>query len=355
MLVESIPSVVYMCARDCSLSFLSPQVKSLTGYTADELLADSPGLGALIEPGDVERVKQSRESAQVGDRVDLEFRLRHKNGAIVWVLDRARVCTAPGGEVVLVGCLVDRRAQKRTEAQRLQQARLATLGELAAGLAHEINNPLSGVLNYAQLAKRVVEGAASCEHGERLETSLEGILAEGNRILEITQSLLTLARPNDGVFRPQGINELVRASLTPLRCLLRDDFILISVETDEDLPPIRVRGHGLRQVLQNLLLNARHALNARYAERDPNKRVTVRTGATDDGIFFEVEDGGVGMEKDVAARAFEAFFTTRPDGTGLGLSVSREIVSAHGGTLEVESALGEGATFRVTVPIWTGA
>jgi PAS domain S-box-containing protein len=336
------------------LSFLSPQVKDLTGYTAEELLADSPALAELIEPGDRERVRGSRETAQVGDRVDLEFRLRHKNGAIVWVLDRARVCTAPDGSVILVGCLVDRRAQKRTEAQRLQQARLATLGELAAGLAHEINNPLSGVLNYAQLAKRVVE-KGECDHGELLDTSLEGILAEGNRILEITQSLLTLARPNDGAFRPQGANELVRASLTPLRCLLRDDFILITVETEDDLLPMRVRGHGLRQVLQNLLLNARHALNSRFAERDPNKRVTVRTGATDEGVYYEVEDRGVGMDDTAQARVFEAFYTTRTDGTGLGLSVSREIVSAHGGTLTVESVPGEGATFRVTVPRWGGA
>jgi len=150
----------------------------------------------------------------------------------------------------------------------------------------------------------------------------------------------------------------VRSSLTFLKQSLKEDSIKLLVEADEGLPPLPARGHGLQQVLENLLTNARHALNARFARWDPEKTlaIRVRRGATDASgnarVLIEVQDRGCGIAPENLARIWDPFFTTRAEGTGLGLPIAKRIVQAHGGTIRAESELGKGTTFVVELPAW---
>lgn len=353
-LVESIPSVVYECALDGSLRFCSRSLADLTGHAAAEVLEGSPALEELIVPEDRERVAAARGAVvEPGEQISLEYRMQHRAGNILWVHDRA-AARAAGDELVLVGCIVDACREKRRESEALARTRLVTLGELAAGIAHEVNNPLSGVLNYAQLAERLVP-----EDQTKLREALAGIVAEGRRIQDLTQLLLTFARrPDDDSFRPLSAQELVRAALTVMRRQLREEFVTLSVEVPSELPALQARGQELQQVVQNLLVNARQALKARYPHRDANKQLTVTAAhhveADDDLGMIEIviTDTGIGIEPEVMERLFEPFFTTHTDGVGLGLSVAREVVERHRGRLEVESQPGAGATFRLWVPVY---
>jgi PAS domain S-box-containing protein len=335
-LVESLPVVVYASSLTGDLEYLSPAVEGLTGHDAATLLARA--WSDVVHPDDRERLAAARRDAAEGPLL-VEYRVEHADGSIVWVRDAA---TKIGER--LVGALSDVSGTKRAEAERAQEARVKTVADLAGGIAHEINNPLAGVLGYAQLAQRLAGSEP------KLAKSLDGILVEGRRALEVTERLLSLAR-DDGDFCPVDPGAFVRSTLTPFKCVLKDDYVLLTVEVEPGLPPMRARGRALRQVLQSLLFNAQEALNARFPKRDPEKRLTVRVaGGAEDTIRIDVEDQGEGLADD-AERAFRPFLTTR-QGIGLGLTIARQIVREHGGRIDVTSEAGSGSTFSVFIPVF---
>lgn len=204
-------------------------------------------------------------------------------------------------------------------ARQLDDARAQALSELAAGVAHEINNPLSGVLNYALLAQRYPAG------DPRQAEALEGILSEARRIQELTRALLTYTRRAGDAPVPFAPIDLVRAALAPIRRQLREELVQLAVEVPDTLPAVNGRGHELQLVLLHLLTSARSALAACFAGRDPAKTLTVRGRHEGEGgelVVLEVERGGpddpaVATEQD-ERRARRA----------------EEIAAGHGGRLE---------------------
>jgi PAS domain S-box-containing protein len=363
--VEAMPYAIYEARPSGELLYASARVEELTGHPRERFERE-PGLYlSLIHPDDRElRTDKLAQLVRPGDRMTLEYRLVHANGFNVWVFDRAQAREAPPGRageapasLAILGVLVDLRERKLIEAAAREHARLASLGELAAGVAHEVNNPLSGIINYAQLAQRVLE-VRPPNVLERLDEQIGGILAEADRILEITRTLVSFARrPEKEAFRPLPVHELVRASLTIMKQRLKENSIALDVDVPEDLPPLRARGHELTQVLQNLINNARVALDQRYPRWDPAKRLSFRGAALPGDatspagyVRLEVTDRGVGIPASDLPKVFTPFFTTKPQGTGLGLAISREIVLAHGGRLEARSTPEEGTTFSLVIP-----
>jgi two-component system NtrC family sensor kinase len=237
---------------------------------------------------------------------------------------------------------VQEREELLKQATRQQIGRseqLASVGRLAAGVAHEINNPLTGVLAFADLLREKENMDAQDRE------DLELIIRETKRAREIVKGLLDFARETPQVKTQVDINDLARQTLKLLG--KRDAFqgIFLLEELAEPLPLVHGDKNQLQQVLVNLSLNACEAMPR-------GGTLVVATSCAKDHVVIKVSDTGCGIKKDHLDKIFEPFFTTKPvgKGTGLGLSVTYGIVQQHGGTLEVESDEGKGATFTVILP-----
>jgi two-component system NtrC family sensor kinase len=233
------------------------------------------------------------------------------------------------------------------EAQLIQSGKLAAIGEMAAGVAHELNNPLTAILGNTQLLLR------EKEEGELEQKLLHDILTCGKRCKNIIQNLLTFSRQEDYMFSECSLNDAVNQVLSLVRYQIERSNISFIVELEPDLPPIEGSIQQIEQIILNLLLNAKDAVNAN--ENKP-KCITIQTGQSrrknKPVIYLHVKDNGCGIAEENKNEIFNPFFTTKEaqQGTGLGLSVSLGIARAHGGTLEMESEVGHGSCFTLTLP-----
>jgi predicted ATPase/signal transduction histidine kinase len=244
-------------------------------------------------------------------------------------------------------------ADKRAlEAQVRQQQRLESIGTLASGVAHEINNPIQGIMNYAELIAGAPDNRALVEEfaGE--------ITHESERVATIVRNLLAFSR-REGLQPATAVDlrELVTSTLSLIHSLIRRDQIQLVITIPTELPRVQARPQEIQQVIMNLVTNARDALNAVYPGYDERKRITidaeVRRSASAAWVRLIVEDSGPGIPAAIQARIFDPFFTTkgRDEGTGLGLAVSHGIAQDHGGALTVESEPGHGARFLLDLPV----
>jgi PAS domain S-box-containing protein len=236
--------------------------------------------------------------------------------------------------------------------QKIQQtAKLAALGELAAGVAHEINNPIMGIINYTQL---LLERVPQAQDEQPL---LQAILAESDRVTKIVRNLLTFATLQPQERSLANISDILEASLHLMGHQLRKDGITIICQIPKNLPPLNCRSQQLQQVFINLLSNAHYALNEKYPGQHNNKRLKIKVRLLQrEGRYFirtEFYDTGAGIAPEIMPKIFDPFFTTknRSEGTGLGLSISYGIVKEHQGEIVVESQLGDHTTFGVELPI----
>ncbi len=256
---------------------------------------------------------------------------------------------ANGEEKVLV-LLRDITERKASRASVIRSEQLAALGELAAGVAHEINNPMNGIINYAQMLINRDRGH------EYVKDIASRVVAEGDRVAKIVESLLAFARRESQVRVPIHIQDILSDSLTLTGAQIRKDGIDLAFEVPMDLPRVHCIPQEIQQVFLNLLSNARYALNERYPSADRNKRLRITAGADGNGASRNVtvlfEDSGVGIPVANLAKVMNPFFSTKPKGkgTGLGLSICNEIVQEHGGRLTIDSVEGEFTRVSVTLP-----
>jgi PAS domain S-box-containing protein len=289
-----------------------------------------------------------------GGRSDAEVELLAPAGDSIWAAVSANGITA-GGERLVMLIVRDLTERRRLEAEReemrrqlFQSSKLASIGELSAGVAHEINNPLNGIINFAQLLKD--DGAARTEEQRRM---IDGIIGEGERIARIVRDLLTFARHDPRELTRVDVGETIRASLSLFGHQFVRDGVGVEVDIREDLPPVMADGQRLRQVVINMISNALNALRAKGA--GPKVlRVTARAAGGPGGARVNVEffDNGAGIRREDIDKIFDPFFTTRraTGGTGLGLSLSFGIVREFGGTITVESVEGSHTRFVVGLP-----
>jgi two-component system NtrC family sensor kinase len=231
------------------------------------------------------------------------------------------------------------------QAQRalVHSAKMAAFGQLGAGIAHEVNNPLAGILGHAQLAIRRLgqENPA--------KASLDLIAQETRRCIDIIKNLMRFARQETLEFKPVDANDAVGAALSIVDHQLSLHGIRIVRDLGESLPQVNGDINQLQQVLVNLAINAQQAMAGQRGE------LSVRTRAVGGQVLIELQDTGPGISPELQKKIFEPFFTTKPagQGTGLGLSVSYGIIESHGGRIEVRSSLGSGATFVISLPVAT--
>jgi len=236
------------------------------------------------------------------------------------------------------------------EAQLRHQQKLESIGTLAGGVAHEINNPVNGIMNYAQLI------LDETDPENPLREYADEIIQETERVATIVRSLLTFARQEKQAHSPARMIDIIEATLSLIRTVMRQDQIALEVDVPEGLPEVACRSQQIQQVLMNLMTNARDALNERYPAYDADKvlRITARAFEEEGTVWVRttVEDHGAGIPPEVRARVFDPFFTTKPKGigTGLGLSISHGIVQDHHGRLFVESEPGR-TRFHLDLPL----
>lgn len=244
--------------------------------------------------------------------------------------------------------------KKALEAQLLQAQKLESIGILAGGVAHEINNPIMGIMGYAEL---VAEKAAS---DPDIQEYVGAIRTETERVSTLVRNLLRFARQDrQEESKAVRLAEIVDGTLSLVRAIVRQDQVTLSVAIPADLPPVQCRSQRIQQVLLNLLTNARDALNEKYALYNPDKIIsiaaTVMVGSADGlrRVRLTVEDHGTGIPENVAAQMFEPFYTTkcRDKGTGLGLSISYGIIKDHGGEMSMETDIGNWTRFHVDLPV----
>ena len=256
-----------------------------------------------------------------------------------------------GGEEVMIMSLRDLSLRKKLEAEReemqrqlYQSSKMASIGELSAGVAHEINNPLNGIINFAQLLKDEEQPRSEFE-----QQMIDGIIDEGERIAKIVRGLLAFARADTHELEQVHFADSIKTSIALFGRQFEKDEIKVEIDLEPDLPFVRADGSRLRQVVVNMISNAYHALKAKPA--DSLERKLFRITARRDGKLVRVEfyDNGVGIRREDLSKVFDPFFTTRREtgGTGLGLSVSFGIIRDFGGTINVESEVGKFTRFTI--------
>lgn len=254
----------------------------------------------------------------------------------------------------LVGVVIafhDVTERKILQQQSIRTAQLALLGELAAGVAHEINNPISGVINYAQIMLN-----RKIKSGEDTEL-IERILKEGERVATIVKDLLFFARESGPEKSLSDIREVLEDSLSLSAAQTRKEGIMLNIDYAENLPMVNTRAQQIQQLFLNLLSNARHALNEKYPNHNANKKIDIfiKPVKHDNVSYVQIifKDYGIGISEQMLERVMHPFVTTKSSGvgTGLGLSISLEIVKQHGGHLWIESVEGEATEVFVELPI----
>lgn len=235
----------------------------------------------------------------------------------------------------------------KMEAQLVHSARLAAIGEMAAGVAHELNNPMTVIIGAAQLMLRESEG----EHNDN--ELLMDIINCGIRCKRIIQDLLTFSRQDQYPFALTDLNEEVERVLSLVSYQIKGNKINLTWDFQPELPRIIANGHQLQQVLINLLLNARDALEGAEEDKEIQVSTSVRENRGDLSVVVSVKDNGMGIAAENLTKIFNPFYTSKEAtrGTGLGLSVSLGIAQAHGGAIEVSSVPGKGSCFNLVLPV----
>jgi signal transduction histidine kinase len=248
--------------------------------------------------------------------------------------------------ILLVAFLYVFRLLKRTrllEAQAQMDDRLAYVGGLAAGLAHEIRNPLNVLSMNLQMLEEEITARVAGDAGE-LKEYLSALQGEIRRLSNLVNNFLSYARPNQPRFASRDLNRLIREIMALVRPEFESRGIALREELSQYLPMADLDEAQMRQAIMNILMNAAQILK-------PGGTVVLRTGVGAKGeVFASIEDDGPGIRPDDRARIFEVFFSTRGGGTGLGLPIAARIMEAHGGSIDVESEPGHGARFVLTLP-----
>jgi PAS domain S-box-containing protein len=329
---------------DGRIMVATPPCEALLKVPLDELMGSSM-LRFCANPQTSAAVQE--QITHEGSLDGLEVLFRRADGSEFWGSLTSRLLGFEG-ERAMVAAIVDLTESKRIEAELDRQfallhqnEKLSALGSLLAGVAHELNNPLSLVVGYAGLLEEMAPDDATKERAVKVRIAAD-------RCARIVRTFLAMARNKPRAPGPVVLNEVVEAALDMVAYGLRTADVEVERKLAPDLPPVQGDADQLHQVLANLLVNAQQALQTVPAPR----RLRVTTGSDREGVWLAVTDNGPGIPAGIVNRIFDPFFTTKPQGvgTGVGLSVSHGIIAAHGGQILVESEPGAGSTFTVRLP-----
>lgn len=345
------PVVVYAVGRSGSaagrLLYISDSVEKLLGYRTVE--ARTVGwLLRKIHPDDRPRYEAALADLQETDAFELEYRIRHRKGHWVWIYDTIALASDPYFKrSETVGLMIDVTDRKAAAEQLVQADKMAGLGQMVAGIAHELNQPL----NFIQIAVSNLKErtARNMLDRDRFAQKFDQVLSHVDRAAAIIQQMRVFGRTSSEPPQPVRLTEVVDAVLTMVRPQLSNNGIAIDADGVDSSLLVQAGPNLLEQVLLNLFLNSEHAIRSR-AEQEPEHqgRITLATRTERNQIVLTFDDNGTGFSPEAAKKLFEPFFTTKPprEGMGLGLSISYEIIRDLGGDITAANN-GDGARFVI--------
>lgn len=342
-LVESAPDAIFTVDEQGRFTAVNRSLEHAVGGHREALVGRS--FAELVDPQDLAAAERLLSETFAGGRSRGAIRYRGVRGDV----RHGSLITSPVLEedriVGVLGILRDVTDEKRLAEQLMQQEKLVAVGQLVSGVAHELNNPLAGVMAFAQLLL-----AAPVPLDDEPRQAVETIQREARRAAKIVSNLLTFARQQPAERANAQLNDIVADTLELRRYALRSADVIVTLALDPGLPHTWADPSQLQQVVLNLLVNAEQAL----ADVEGERRIGIMTSLEGGGtqIVLTVTDNGPGIAREQLDRIFNPFFTTKPvgQGTGLGLSISDGIIREHAGRIRVESVLGAGATFIVELP-----
>jgi PAS domain S-box-containing protein len=312
-----------------------------------------------VHPEDLPLMADMVERAKRGeDDFEYQHRIILPDGSLKYLHLIAHLARGDAGEIEYIGAVLDITQRRLAEeglakarSELAHVARVSSLGALTASIAHEVNQPLSGIITNASTCLRML--AADPPNVEGASETARRTIRDGNRAADVIARLRALFSKRNITIEPLDLNEAVREVIALSWDDLQRGRVILSTELADGLPVVGGDRIQLQQVIMNLLRNASDAMSG---VDDRPRRLLIRTGCEEHGqVRLSVEDAGIGFGPQGTDRLFEAFYTTKRDGMGIGLSVSRSIIESHGGRLWAQANDGPGATFTFSIPVGDGA
>ncbi|EPW0634508.1 two-component system sensor histidine kinase AtoS [Escherichia coli] len=335
LIIENAADGVIAIDRQGDVTTMNPAAEVITGYQRHELVGQPYSM--LFD--NTQFYSPVLDTLEHGtEHVALEISFPGRDRTIELSVTTSRIHNTHGEMIGALVIFSDLTARKETQRRMAQAERLATLGELMAGVAHEVRNPLTAIRGYVQILRQQTSDLIHQEY-------LSVVLKEIDSINKVIQQLLEFSRPRHSQWQQVSLNALVEETLVLVQTAgvqARVDFIS---ELDNELNPINADRELLKQVLLNILINAVQAISARG-------KIRIQTWQySDSQQAISIEDNGCGIDLSLQKKIFDPFFTTKASGTGLGLALSQRIINAHQGDIRVASLPGYGATFTLILPI----
>ncbi|HEV7717743.1 MAG TPA: PAS domain S-box protein, partial [Arsenicitalea sp.] len=352
-IIDAVPATIWRARADGSMDFLNARALQYVGMTMPEVL--NSGWGGQVHPDDFPQA-YSNWLVGLAERKPVEsvLRVRRFDGEYRWFLSRALPLLDSAGNILAwYGSDADIHDRKLAEdallkvrADLAHVTRVTTLGELSASIAHEVNQPLAAIVTNGEVGLRLLD--ADALDAAEMRELLEAVISDGRRASEIIRRLRTLTMKTDMRTSELDLNDIIADVVPLVREEVAGRQVSLQLDLAPGLPPVLGDRVQLQQVIINLLVNAVEAM----ATVDGRPReLVIRSQRHDPGqVLIAVQDSGSGIEPQTAKEIFEAFYTTKPDGMGMGLSICRAIVEGHGGTIWASANDGPGATLQFVLP-----
>ena len=341
-LVASIPDMIAVIDCSGNFTYVSQKAFEVLGYPPEELVGKQ--IGGRAHPDDLPRMQGLFRQLVSGlaPEAQLEYRTVHKDGSWRTLRASAAPIFDEAGRISgVVATARDVTEQVQVEQQLTQREKFTAMGQMLTGAAHELNNPLTAILGVSELIRERATDDSTRRHADL-------VLAQARRAAVIVQDLLAYSRPSMQGRLPMGLDEIVREALKEMEPALREKQITVALEAPANLPLVAADRKLLLQVFHNVIVNAEQAISAARNQGSLKVSFAVRDGK----VCVAFADDGPGIPPDIIRKVFDPFFTTkRPGGgSGLGLTICLAVVKDHGGTLDVQSKPGSGATFEISFP-----
>jgi PAS domain S-box-containing protein len=357
-MTETIPEMLWSASPDGATEYCNGRLLDYTGFSLEQVMSD--GWMNLLHPDDVEPTAEVWKSCvKNGAPFRVEVRTFHAaDNTYHWCVTSALPLLDNEGRIVKWhGTVVDmhdwKQAQeelRNTQAELARMMRVMTIGQLTASIAHEVNQPLSGIITNASTCLRMLKSDPPNIDGAR-ETA-QRTIRDGNRASEVITRLRTLFSKKQIDVAPLDLNEAAREVVALLSGELERNNVILKLEFSDRLPTVNGDRVQLQQVILNLIRNASDAMSS---IQDRPRQMVLRTELEGEHVRLSVQDSGVGFTPEVANQMFDSFYTTKSDGMGVGLSVSRSIIEANHGRLWATANDGPGATFAFSIPCEHGS